>query len=162
MPGRPHWRSNSRRPWLLLKLLVRLRLKLQLRLQLHSFVADQERLQTDQQQYLAVDCVVPLLLHKEFVKVSNTPVAMAAAQAAATINGQSPAECAIMAEDGTTYLNGHRKDRKAVVCEWFDSKFPAGDSERERRETARKAKYNALRSCRRAKKRPTGAAGGTG
>ena len=50
-----------------------------------SFVADQERLQTDQQQYLAVDCVVPLLLHKEFVKVPNTPVAMAAAQAAATI-----------------------------------------------------------------------------
>jgi hypothetical protein len=79
-----------------------------------------------------------------------------------SLNGQSPAECAIMAEDGTTYLNGHRKDRKAVVCEWFDSKFPAGDSERERRETARKAKYNALRSCRRAKKRPTGAAGGTG
>jgi hypothetical protein len=79
-----------------------------------------------------------------------------------SLNGQSPAVCAIMAEDGPTYLTGHRKDRKAVVCEWFDSKFPAGDSERERRETARKAKYNALRSCRRAKKRPTGAAGGTG
>ena len=79
-----------------------------------------------------------------------------------SLNGQSPAECAIMAEDGTTYLNGHRKDRKAVVCEWFDSKFPAGDSERERRETARRAKENALLGCRRAKKRPTRAAGGTG
>ena len=80
-----------------------------------------------------------------------------------SLNGQSPAECAIMAEDGTTYLNGHRKDRKAVVCEWFESNFPAGDSEREGlKEKAKRAKENALQNCRRAKKRPTGAAGGTG
>ena len=80
-----------------------------------------------------------------------------------SLNGQSPAECAIMAEDGTTYLNGHRKDRKAVVCEWFENNFPAGDSEREGlKEKAKRAKENALQNCRRAKKRPTGAACGTG
>ena len=80
-----------------------------------------------------------------------------------SLNGQPAAECAIVAADGTTYLNGHRKDRKAVVCEWFDSNFPDGDSEREGlKEKAKRAKEYALLSCRRTKKRLTGAAGGTG
>ena len=80
-----------------------------------------------------------------------------------SLNGQPAAECAIVAADGTTYLNGHRRDRTGVGCEWFDSNFPDGDSEREGpKEKARRAKHNAFRSLtRRAKKRPTGAAGGT-
>ena len=76
-----------------------------------------------------------------------------------SLNGQPAAECAIVAADGTTYLNGHRRDRTGVGCEWFDSNFPDGDSEREE---AKRVKENALLKCRRAKKRPTGAAGGTG
>ena len=80
-----------------------------------------------------------------------------------SLNGQSPAECAIMAEDGTTYLNGHRKDRKAVVCEWFDSKFGEGHSERGAlKKEAKKVRDQALQNCLRAAKRPTRAAGGTG
>ena len=45
-----------------------------------------------------------------------------------------------------------------MVREWFDSKFPDGDSEREGlKEKAKRVKENALQNCRRAKRRPTSA-----
>jgi hypothetical protein len=61
-----------------------------------SFVADQAtRLSTDQRQYLAVDCAVPLLLYREFSKAPNISdsvahnVQVAAAAAVASAFSQS-------------------------------------------------------------------------
>ena len=67
------------------------------------------------------------------------------------------------AGDGKTYLNRHRKKKNAVVCEWFDSKFPAGNGEREGLQSeATRVKKQAVQNCLRAKKRLTRAAGETG
>ena len=80
-----------------------------------------------------------------------------------SLNGQPAAECAIVAADGKTYLNRHRKKKNAVVCEWFDSKFPAGNGEREGLQSeATRVKKQAVQNCLRAKKRLTRAAGETG
>ena len=80
-----------------------------------------------------------------------------------SLNGQPPTECAIVAADGKTYLNRHRKKKNAVVCEWFDSKFPAGNGEREGLQSeATRVKKQAVQNCLRAKKRLTRAAGETG
>jgi hypothetical protein len=79
-----------------------------------------------------------------------------------SLNGQPPAICCIKGTDGS-YVNGHRKDRKAVVCGWFDSKFGEGHSERGAlKKEAKKVRDQALQNCLRAAKRPTRAAGGTG
>ena len=73
-----------------------------------------------------------------------------------SLNGRSDSECCIELQPSskpTTFLNGHRRKKKEVTCEWFDTKFPEGHADRETKKAlAKRTRDQAAQNRRRRKK----------